>query len=67
MTYPPDGVQVLRQPNPKLKAAEVARLVAAYEAGTSIATLGIQFELHYQTARAHLLRSGVVLRDNVSR
>jgi transposase len=55
---------VLRQPNHKLQATEIAALVAAYEGGTSIAALAIQFELHYETARAHLLWSGVVLRGN---
>lgn len=61
---PAEGVQILRQPNHKLKPAEVAALVAAYEAGVSIAALAIQFELHYETARAHLLRNGVALRGN---
>lgn len=61
---PAEGVRVLRQPNHKLHAAEIAALVAAYESGVSIAALAVQFELHYETARAHLLRSEVALRGN---
>lgn len=61
---PREGVRVLRQPNHKLQPAELAALVAGYEAGVSIAALAIKFELHYETARAHMLRSGVVLRGN---
>ena len=54
----------MRQPNHKLQPVEIAALAAAHEAGASIAALAIQFELHYETVRAHLLRSGVALRGD---
>ena len=65
-TVPPsvEGVRMLRQPNHKLPPAEIIELVEAYAAGASIAALAVRFELHYETTRAHLLRSGVALRVN---
>jgi DNA-directed RNA polymerase specialized sigma24 family protein len=52
----------LQRPSHKLQPDESAALVEAYKDGVSIKALGRQFNLHEQTARAHLERSGVVLR-----
>jgi DNA-binding transcriptional ArsR family regulator len=59
-----EGVRTLRQPNHELRPSEISELVEAYEARSSIAALATRFELHYEIVRAHLMRSGVVLRGN---
>ncbi|MCA1676100.1 MAG: helix-turn-helix domain-containing protein [Actinobacteria bacterium] len=57
------GVVRLRvKENRKLSPAEVAELVAAYEAGASQRELARRFGLHEQTVRAHLRRHGVKIR-----
>jgi uncharacterized protein (DUF433 family) len=53
---------VLKQPNRKLRPAEVDRLVAEYQAGTSITALSAAFGIYHQTVRAHLQRRCVPLR-----
>src|SRR5262249_5277692 len=58
----PGEVTWLKQPNRKLKPAEVDELVALYQAGARLAALGRQFGMHEQTVRAHLQRRGVELR-----
>jgi DNA-binding NarL/FixJ family response regulator len=46
----------------RLGPGEIAQLVAAYEAGRSLAALGRLFKLHKRTVHAHLARAGVDLR-----
>ena len=49
--------------NRKLTPDEVAEVVARYQAGASIRSLGKTFRMHEQTVRAHLRRQGVTLRS----
>lgn len=56
------GQTALKQPNRKLKPAEVQEVVAAYGAGTSLAELARTWGRHEQTVKAHLRRSGMRLR-----
>ena len=56
------SVTALRRPNRKLKPSEVDDLVARYQTGASIRSLGLAFGLHEQKVRGHLVRRGVSLR-----
>jgi predicted DNA binding protein len=58
----PGTVRLKIKENRKLSPAEVRKLVAAYEAGTSQRELTRRFGLHEQTVRAHLRRQKVTLR-----
>ncbi|MEZ4588673.1 MAG: hypothetical protein R2909_20035 [Gemmatimonadales bacterium] len=49
-------------PQTFLTAAQVAKLVAAYGEGLTLAELGERFGIHHRTARAHLARQKVPLR-----
>jgi len=55
-------VTVIRRPNRKLNPAQIDDLVARYQAGASIRSLGAMFGLHEQTVRAYMVRRGVSLR-----
>jgi DNA invertase Pin-like site-specific DNA recombinase len=57
-----DTVRAEVKENRKLSPAEVADVVARYEAGATIRSLAKAFGLHEQTVRAHLRRQGVKLR-----
>jgi DNA-directed RNA polymerase specialized sigma24 family protein len=52
----------LLRTNRKLSPSEVDELVQLYVAGLDLTELGRRFGMHRQTARAHLLRRGIVLR-----
>jgi lambda repressor-like predicted transcriptional regulator len=52
----------LSQGQHRLGPVEIAALVAAYEAGRSLAALSREFKLHKRTVHAHLVRAGVDLR-----
>lgn len=52
------------KPNRKLQPAEVDDLIGRYEQGTNLSELARQFDLHFQTVRAHLRRRGVDLRSS---
>ncbi|SDI90795.1 hypothetical protein SAMN05444157_0742 [Frankineae bacterium MT45] len=61
----PDAAPVrlsLTRSNHLLRPHEVAELVTAYQDGASLQRLSRDFSLHEQTVRAHLERSGVILR-----
>lgn len=59
------GVRALRQPNRKLKPAEIQDLIDRYEAGATMSGLAAEFAMHFQIVRAHLRRSGVGLRSDL--
>jgi DNA-directed RNA polymerase specialized sigma24 family protein len=52
----------LYRPHTKLRPAQIQTLIEQYEAGVSIKQLSREFNLHEQTARAHVERAGVGLR-----
>lgn len=52
----------LRCAQHRLSPGEIDALVAAYQAGRSLAVLGREFRLHKRTVHAHLVRAGVDLR-----
>jgi hypothetical protein len=52
----------LRCDQHRLNLQEIDSLVAAYQAGESLAALGRQFKLHKRTVHAHLIRAGVTPR-----
>ena len=52
----------LHQVQHRLSPAEIDAMVAAYEAGRSLAALSREFKLHKRTVHAHLVRAGVDLR-----
>jgi lambda repressor-like predicted transcriptional regulator len=56
----------LQQPNHKLRPAEIDALVADYAAGMDLTELGNKYDLHRQTAKAHLERRGVVIRSELA-
>lgn len=58
----PGRVRLQVKENRKLSPAEVAEVVARYQAGASIRSLSQAFGMHEQTVRAHLRRKGVSLR-----
>jgi hypothetical protein len=59
---PTEGVRALRQPNRKLRPAEVDEVVHRYEDGMDLTALGAYMGMHRQTVRAHLVRRGIDLR-----
>jgi DNA-binding CsgD family transcriptional regulator len=54
----------LDRPNHKLKGDEIQTLVESYLQGTAISQLALQFNLHEQTVRAHLVRAEVQIRPH---
>jgi len=52
-----------RQRQRRLTAAQVAQLVAAYQAGADMKTLAQRWGVHRQTVAAHLRQAGVPLRQ----
>lgn len=51
-----------RQPNRKVKPAEVDELAARYEAGETLRALAARFGVHARTVHRHLVASGATIR-----
>ena len=52
------NVRVLRQAQRRLSPAELAALIADYEAGTRVCELAKAYELHRTTVARHVARAG---------